>query len=200
MMAALQTAAVASPTRILAFGDSLTAGWTSFSSGPTSPFAPALERALTHEHKLSAVSVTAVGQPGLAAAEAKHGLKRAVGGHDVCLILLGANDLLSSQSQQTMEHTLHALKGLHETCRAAGARSVALGMLDHPALGGARASFNERIALSAGADAFIDPMPMVSASEPQWWSSDGVHLTAAGYEKLGHALAAPLAAVLKARG
>ena len=67
-LAAAAGSSSARPLRILAFGDSLTAGWTSFSSGDTPGFAPHLQRALATHHQLAA-EVTAAGAPGRAAAQ-----------------------------------------------------------------------------------------------------------------------------------
>ena len=200
-------AEAATPVRVLAFGDSLTAGWTSFSSGPTSPFAPSLQRTLASDHDLTA-DVKAFGQAGLSAAQALQPLELALcdrGAYDVCLVLLGANDVLTQgpPSRRTLDGLVDHLKLLHETCRGSGLKSVALGMLDHPALhayedgDAALARINDRIRQEVGADAFIDPLPLLSASQAAMWSADQVHLTGDGYAALGRALAAPLAAVIK---
>lgn len=197
---------MASATRILAFGDSLTAGWTSFSSGPVSPFAPHLQKALADDHSIQA-DVTAVGQPGLAASQALHPLKRALHAHpniDVCLLLLGANDLLGGGlDTKATDATISHLHSLHQTCHSSGAQTVAVGMLDHPMIastsGGhtSLAAFNARIRAGAGADSFIDAQPLIAASSTSLWSEDRVHLVASGYAEFGRALATPLATILR---
>ena len=189
------------PVRLLAFGDSLTAGWTSFSSGPKSPYAPHLERALT-AHSVAA-HVTAVGEAGLSASRALPSLRRELahrGDFDACLILLGANDVLSAPTEP-IDGMLEALRALHVECRSRGLRSIAVGFPDHPAFAasglrgsGALAAINDRIRDEADADGFIDPHGMLPRAAH--WSADRVHMTAEGYRTFGGALAAPVARLL----
>ena len=79
-----------------------------------------------------------------------------------------------------------------------------MGMLDHPILKDAQnshhwlASLNARLKAEAGAEHFIDPSQMVPAARTEMWSSDRVHMEAAGYKPLGDALAAPVAHLLRA--
>lgn len=213
MQAALATlaplAAVAAPLRILVFGDSLTAGWTSFGSGPTSPFSPALQAALGDRHLRS--EITAAGQAGRRAAEGLQPLKRQLTAHkyDVVCILLGANDLYSSLNSgaRLQEHTVSKLVAdlnvLHSAVRAAGAVSISIGMLDHPFLSqqfpGVRAEINARLEADVRADNHIDAGRLLPSSQPVW-SADSVHLQAEGYEELGRLLAAPLADAFAAKG
>jgi lysophospholipase L1-like esterase len=198
------------PIRILAFGDSVTAGWTSFSSGPTSPFAPHLENAL-QAAGFQHVQVQASGEAGLAASHALPKLKRALSHKkfDVCLIYLGANDLLGEMARggapsiHAVNGVLEHLSSLHATCRHSGALTIALGFLKHPLIasldGGSAVlkQINARIEEEADADAFIDGLPLLSASISDLWSSDRVHCTAHGYETLGENLSTPLVRILQ---
>ena len=203
-LSALQTAAAnAPPLRILAFGDSLTAGWTSFGSGPTSPYAPHLEKALKKHHGIKA-TVEAIGQAGLPASQALRPLKGALANRfDAVLILMGANDVLGGGgiTQHGVDTMLTHLRSLHSECRRSGAKCVALGFPDHPAIadkdGGAAllANLNARIGAEAHADAFIDTHGFLG--QKSLWSSDQIHMTDGGYAVFGAALAAPLAAVLR---
>ena len=188
--------------RLLAFGDSLTAGWTSFSSGPKSPYAPHLERALT-AHSVAA-HVTAVGEAGLSASRALPLLRRELahsGDFDACIILLGANDVLSAPTDHAIDGMLEALRALHVECRSRGLRSIAVGFPDHPAFAasglrgsGALTAINDRIREEAGADGFIDPHGLLPHAAH--WSADRVHMTAEGYRTFGGELAAPVARLL----
>jgi lysophospholipase L1-like esterase len=198
--------------RILIFGDSLVDGWTSFGSGPRERFAPHLQRAL--EERGLSMEVNSVGQAGRAAAQALHPLKAQLksNSYDAVLILLGANDLLqgsfmrgSLPSADLVSTTLGHLHKLHETVRASGARSVALGLLHHPMVGAVPSgieavdSFNARLAREGGADAFIDPSKLLPAggAQGQLWSSDRVHMQPKGYIELGRRLAPPLISALE---
>ena len=162
------------------------------SSGPKSPYAPHLERALT-AHSVAA-HVTAVGEAGLSASRALPSLRRELahrGDFDACLILLGANDVLSAPTEP-IDGMLEALRALHVECRSRGLRSIAVGFPDHPAFAasglrgsGALAAINDRIRDEAGADGFIDPHGMLPRAAH--WSADRVHMTAEGYRTFGGA-------------
>ena len=192
-------------TRVLVLGDSLTAGWTSFSSGPLAPFAPHLQRALATHHVKS--EVTPAGAPGRAAAQGMHPLKQQLaagsfGSGDACIVLLGANDLLSSFPPSThhVDGVISHLKALHAAVRATGAKSIAMGLLDHPAFsehGDALKAINARIEHEVGADAYVDGFSLVSSRQSALWSADRIHMTPEGYTALGQAMAAPLADILK---
>ena len=65
-LASVAAASVGTPLRMLAFGDSLTAGWTSFSSGATSGYVSVLQRELAEAHKIKA-DIAQVGHAGLPA-------------------------------------------------------------------------------------------------------------------------------------
>ena len=173
---------------MLAFGDSLVDGWTSFSSGSRERFSAHLERTLSEEHAIPA-EVTAIGRAGLPAAGAAGALSDALSSRrfDVVLILLGANDFYpqfahgTCPSPEVIDKAIADLHTLHSSVRRSGAVSVALGVLHHPAFeieGGHAAieSFNSRLASESGADTFIDAASFVPADVTSLWSSDRVHL------------------------
>ena len=211
-LAAAAGSSSARPLRILAFGDSLTAGWTSFSSGDTPGFAPHLQRALATHHQLAA-EVTAAGAPGRAAAQSLPPLKQelASSSFDAVLLLLGANDLLpffggsSPPPSRAVDVLVQHLQSLHAAVRASGATSIALSLLDHPMIAhqpGGQATLqaiNRRIASEVEADAHVDGEALLKASQHVLWSSDQIHLQSEGYAELGRRLATPLAEILLER-
>ena len=206
-LASVAAASVGTPLRMLAFGDSLTAGWTSFSSGATSGYVSVLQRELAEAHKIKA-DIAQVGHAGLPASGALHSLKSALQAHhgiDICLIWLGANDMLGGGGaalQSPHDATINHLRELHSECRSSGATTVALGMLYHPAIVNAAAgssglsAFNHRIRSEVGADHFFDVQAYISPSHAKSWSSDQVHLSKSGYADFGRELAPHLAEFL----
>ena len=123
---------------LLAFGDSITDGWVSFSSGPQDRYATHLQNALA-EYDMQA-DIRVLGQAGMQAAGALGTLKTHLAQHsyDAVITLLGTNDLYSAFSQgqlpppEAYDLTLRHLQTLHSAVRDAGARPVALGLLHHP--------------------------------------------------------------------
>ena len=105
-------AAVARPLVVLAFGDSLTAG---YQLPPGQGFAPQLERAL----KAKGRDVTVVGA----------GLKQKP---DLVILELGANDMLRGQPPGTARDNIDAMV---KTFKAKGARVLVAGMRASPNLG-----------------------------------------------------------------
>ena len=199
--------------RLLAFGDSLTVGWTSFQSGPGESYTSSLGHELKREHNLH-VEITAAGQAGLGAAQAIAPLRHELGGSGRnpthVLLLLGANDLLSHfqsgrpLSTEAIDRLISHLRELHAAVRSSGATSIALGLLHHPMIiqrAGALNSLrevNKRIETEVGADAFIDAGGLLPSDKPALWSTEdgGVHPSLSGYRTLGKHLAAPLARIL----
>lgn len=209
--AALHAAAAASPVRILAFGDSLTAGWTSFSSGNTAGFAPHLQKALAGHHPKIKAEVSAAGAPGRPASDSLRPLQEQLraGNVDICLILLGANDLLPhfpSPPQRVVDGLIEHLRAVHAAARRANTATVALGLLDHPMVAGqaggpaALKAINARIEQEVGADAYIDGASLLSAGQQGAWSHDSIHLTSEGYAELGKRLSKSLADAILSHG
>ena len=205
--AALHAVAASSPLRILAFGDSLTAGWTSFSSGNTPGFGPHLQKALANHHPKVKAEVHTAGAPGRPASQGLQPLQQelASGNIDVCLILLGANDLLPYfpvPPEHVVDGLIADLKAVHAAARHARSKTVALGLLDHPMVAGqaggpaALKAINARIEREVGADAYIDGAALLSAGHRGAWSNDNIHLTPEGYAELGKHLSKSLAEFL----
>ena len=175
----------------------------------------ALQHELKTEHGIHA-QITASGQAGRPASGALHPLRQALGlggsnnSPTYVLILLGANDVLSYFSRAggppagAVDKLISDLKGLHGEVKSTGATSIALGLLEHPAMvkqaGGRDAlrAVNKRIEAEAGADAFIDTMALLPSSKPSFWSAEdgGIHPVLPGYRALGKHLAGPLAEIL----
>ena len=211
--------------RVLAFGDSLTAGCC---GRPPHPYATALCAELRRGCNASAAECVALGHPGQTAARLAADLDRPDAGlrdalararrggdaFDVCVLLAGTNDLLrrDGSPDQIAAH----LATLHGACHAAGARSVAIaippgewrrseraGVAPAAAAGAgaAREATNARLRSSvcgsaeAAARCVFAEFP-VSYADAALWSDDGVHPTPAGYDALGERLAPAVARVL----
>ena len=203
-------AAVPPPHRILAYGDSLTAGTYRMDEEQLYPYAPHLERVL-NSGALGGVP-TVVRHRGLPGWTAKAMLDYAddeqrglcgilwrIRDPSVALavILAGTNDVGCFASA---DETLKALTGLHGAAHALGVRTLAVGI--PPSAFQARdrvaaetvAEVNER--LCAWCDAQRDalaayaPHP-VRSYEPggALWASDGLHLSPEGYRATGEGLA-----------
>lgn len=204
--------------RVLAFGDSITGGWTSFMSGGTDFFRTHLESVL-NDGSLNLgcrVFVTADGEPGATAMASERRLRSALRrtSYDVTLILLGASDLSmhnmdDSTSSSVMHSVLRDLKLLHMAAREAGAFSVAVGILDHPRMRESAAALtflhcmNEQMkaCTCVGADAYIEGLSLLSAEAgPNLWSADGVHLERPGFEALTRAMGTALLEILTRPG
>lgn len=201
--------------RILAFGDSLTAGYHMMGQR-FAPWAPVLK---------SMLGVAAVDHIGLSGFTTQQMLDAAddattydvvpmewPGYHtqlrkaryDLVLIMGGTNDLADKVPTAVIVRNLEAL---HRAAHAAGARTVAMtipesGSAMHvPWLGDARRRANEAIQAWASAEPpdrtlFVDAAAFVPYNEggsPHMWENDGLHMSAHGYEAFGRALAPLLA-------
>ena len=197
--------------RILALGDSLTAGYHD-SGNSFSPWAPLLCKLLGVE------AVDHVGYSGFTTGQilqAKDlpivrdvvprewpGYCHQLSTHkyDVVLILVGTNDFADKVPADAI---LANIVTLHEIAHQAGARTIAMSApeskaaLHVPWLGALRREANEAIRTWAQAQpsshvAFVDAAAIVPFSEtavPRLWEYDGLHMTADGYKALGHGLA-----------
>ena len=128
----MSQAAVAAPVRtILAFGDSLTAG---YQLGPQEGFAPQLEAALRASGRQ--VRVHNAGVSGDTTAQGRARLTWVLKGlkvkPDLAIVGLGANDMLRGQSPATAKANLDAIL---TTLKAQGVPVVLAGMLASPNLG-----------------------------------------------------------------
>lgn len=199
-------------TRLLAFGDSLTAGYHSSGNG-FAPWAPLLKTLLgadvcdhvgfsgfTSEQLVdcmedaSTEDVVPLAWPGL-----KHKL-RSSGPYDVVLIMCGTNDLAASIPTDVI---VQNLKRLHNACHATGAKTVAMSIPESHAavkvdwLKAARKEANAAIrewATGAGSQVhFVDSSSLVpfrqEAVMAGLWEPDGLHFSPKGYEAFGRGLA-----------
>ncbi len=201
--------------RILAFGDSLTAGY--YRSGLSfAPWAPVVQRI---------VNVKAVDHIGLSgwttdqmakalddavcndlAGRKWSGLRHRLGiaasrgaPYDCVLVLGGTNDLAQ---QTTAAEIVRNLEKLHRVAHAHGACSVAFSIPPSRAaqhvkwLGALRSEANDAIRAWAEAQprelvAFVDGATLVPMAEEdsEFWEPDGLHMTAKGYEEFGTRMA-----------
>ena len=176
-LVALPQAAIAKT--ILAFGDSLTAG---YQLRPGEGFAPQLEAAL--KAKGHAVTVIPAGVSGDTTAQGKARVNWVLAGAkskpDLVILELGANDMLRGQSPVTAKANLEATI---KAFKAKGIRVILAGMLAQPNLGAAYArEFNAiypALAKSQGIALYPFFMDGVAAV-PGMQLADGLHPTPAG--------------------
>jgi acyl-CoA thioesterase I len=135
MAATAATSAPAAPRTILAFGDSLTAG---YQLGPGQGFAPQLEAALRASGRN--IRVFDAGVSGDTTAQGRARLNWVLGGlktkgvarPDLVILELGANDMLRGQPPATARANLDAMI---VAFRGQGSRLLLAGMLAAPNLG-----------------------------------------------------------------
>ena len=175
--------ALAAPRTILAFGDSLTAG---YQLRPGEGFAPQLEKALRAKGRNVRVvnagvsgDTTAQGKAriawGLAGAKAQ-----GKSGPDLVIVELGANDMLRGQSPAAAKANLDALI---KDFQRRGVRVLLAGMRAQPNLGRAYVREFEAIypALAAANKVALYPFFMDGvATVPGLQLSDGLHPTPRG--------------------
>jgi lysophospholipase L1-like esterase len=130
-------------TRVLALGDSLTAGSTSFVGGgkkyPLRPYAPALQ------HHMNWSTIQYRGSPGASSDALRHGMRGTHGlltllqqgePFDLVLLWMGANDVLQavssapSRASTILERLAQNVGAMHGAVYAAGATPIALGVPD----------------------------------------------------------------------
>ncbi len=175
--ALLSQAASAAPARsILAFGDSLTAG---YQLRPGEGFAPQLEAALrARGHDVSVINA---GVSGDTTAQGRARLGWGVAGlrtkPDLAIVELGANDMLRGQPPATAKANLDAIIA---DFQKRGIRVILAGMLASPNLGAAYArDFNALYpALAKSRRVALYPFFMDGvAAVPGMQLSDGLHPT-----------------------
>ncbi len=124
-------AALARPLVVLAYGDSLTAG---YQLPPGQGFAPQLEKAL--KAKGHDVTVVGAGVSGDTSTQGRARMNWVLGGMkqkpDLVVLELGANDMLRGQSPRTARENIDAMV---KAFKAKGARVLLAGMRANPALG-----------------------------------------------------------------
>jgi acyl-CoA thioesterase I len=176
-------AASTPPRTIMAFGDSLTAG---YQLRPGEGFAPQLEKALRARGRN--VTVINAGVSGDTTAQGKARIAWGLAGlksqgkpmPDLVILELGANDMLRGQPPATAKANLDAMI---KDFKARGFRVILAGMLAQPNLGPAYArEFNSLYPALARANAvtlypfFMDGV----AAVPGMQLADGLHPTAKG--------------------
>ena len=193
--------------RILAIGDSLTAGYCL--PPPFKPWAPVLSNLLPGTPKVDHIGCSGWTTSQLVAAAdsasvhdvcgeewpgARTKLKSAQ--YDVGIIMGGTNDLAYGVSTKDI---VANLASLHQMCWDAGALTVLLSI--PPSAGSGNPAHGEaNDALRAWADAqgtkvlFVDSSSLVPFARPSpLWMMDGLHMTAEGYEQFGTRLADAIA-------
>lgn len=170
----------AEPLRILAFGDSLTAG---FGLGPGQGFVPQLERALAEEGV--AASVIDAGVSGDTTAGGLARLDWALADRpDLVILELGANDMLRGVDPAVTRANLDQMLA---KLRASGARVLLAGMRAAPNLGTQYAAEFEAIYAELSEKYRVPLYPFFLegvATEPSLNQPDGLHPNAAGVAEI----------------
>jgi acyl-CoA thioesterase-1 len=171
--------AAAPPRTILAFGDSLTAG---YQLRPGEGFVPQLEKALRVKGRT--VTVINAGVSGDTTAQGKARIAWGLAGMktkpDLVILELGANDMLRGQPPATAKANLDAMI---KDFKTRGIRVLLAGMLAQPNLGAAYTrEFNALYpALAASNKVALYPFFMDGvAAVPGLQLADGLHPTAKG--------------------
>ncbi len=179
-LALVNAPAGAQPVRILALGDSLTAG---YGLPAEAAFPAVLERALSQEG-VNAVVINA----GVSGDTSAGGLARLdwalADGADLALVELGANDALRGLEPRAMEANLDAILSI---LRERGVRVLLAGMKAPPNLGKAYASEFEavfpRLARRHGTALYPFFLEGV-AGRPEFNQADGIHPNREGVEEI----------------
>jgi acyl-CoA thioesterase I len=171
-------AAPSAPVKIVAFGDSLTAG---LGLPVSQGFAPRLQAALAA--KGNAVEIINAGVSGSTAADGVARLDWSVpNGTDAVILELGANDMLRGLNPQvTREALMTILRRLSER----HVRVLLCGMRSAPNLGGDYAKSFEEIYPELAAKFGIPLYPFFLdgvAADPKLLQPDGLHPNAAGVD------------------
>ena len=179
MSQATLAATAVTPTTILAYGDSLTAG---YQLRPGEGFAPQLEAALKARGRN--VRVVNAGVSGDTTAQGKARMNWVMAGlkakPDLVILELGANDMLRGQPPATAKTNLDAMIAAF---KAKGARVILTGMMAQPNLGAAYArefdALYPALARSRGVAFYPFFMDGVAAV-PGMQLGDGMHPTPKG--------------------
>ena len=182
-LTSLSQPAAAAPRTILAFGDSLTAGYQLL---PGEGFAPQLEKALRAKGR--DVTVVNAGVSGDTTAQGKAriawGMKALKSPPQLVILELGANDMLRGQSPTAAKYNLDAMI---KEFRGRGARVILAGMLAQPNLGPSYVKqFNAIYPALANANKvalypfFMDGV----AAVPGMQLGDGLHPTPKGVQTI----------------
>ena len=197
--------------RLLAYGDSLTAGYCNFGTS-FAPWAPTLVQGLRYVN--AALTADHIGLSGWTTAQMRDaideptvqdvagvrwsGYKRQLesgGPYAAVLIMAGTNDFAD---RTPADKILDNLAALHGVAAAVGARTVAMSVPESAAarhvgwLGELREQTNALLREWAAANGvhFVDSARLVPWEEGSpLWEPDGLHMSCAGYEAFGARLA-----------
>ena len=201
--------------RILAIGDSLTAGYCM--PPPFKPWAPVLSKLLPGTPRVDHIGCSGWTTSQLVAAADSASVEDVCGEewpgtrtklksaqYDVGIIMGGTNDLAYGVSAKDI---VANLAQLHQMCWDAGASKTVLLSIPPSAGSGNPAHGAANDALRAWADAqgtkvlFVDSSSLVPFARPSpLWMMDGLHMTAEGYEQFGTRLADAIAGFVTAPG
>lgn len=194
---------------VLCFGASITAGWSSYGQHYY-PYATRLSARLADELPTSHFGIDVDGSPGDTVLHGQYvpRLTKAMGNtsvhYDWVIIQAGGNDL---GWNRTPDEIFQALKGLWSIPLKADAKVLALTVTEHagasPKNLGRLKALNEMISdhqedgfFTADIDKAIPYVDMPEDERKQIWD-DGVHLTKAGYERMGDAIADRLIEIIR---
>jgi lysophospholipase L1-like esterase len=189
-----------SRTKFLAFGDSITVGWTSelnpsgdpvylLSTLTTQSYPSVLQSLLAARYTTQSITVLNEGKGGERAQDALGRASAAFNGNrpDVVLIMMGYNDL--GVGEAGIDPGIRAVNDLVKEARFRGAR-VLLATLTPPPIGVNRgignttiSRFNERLKDVARGEniPLVDVYAALAVDPNRYNSADGRHLNAAGY-------------------
>lgn len=179
----MSQAAAARPLVVLAYGDSLTAG---YQLPPGQGFAPQLEKALKGSRSLGGRNVTVVGAgvSGDTSTQGRARLNWVLAGMkqqpDLVVLELGANDMLRGQPPKVARDNLDAMV---KAFKARGARVLVAGMRANPTLGKAYVTQFEGLfpAVAKANGAALYPFFLDGvAAQPGLQLADGMHPNAKG--------------------
>jgi acyl-CoA thioesterase-1 len=177
----MSQAALARPQLVLAYGDSLAAG---YQLPPGQGFAPQLEKAL--KAKGREVTVVGAGVSGDTSTQGRARMNWVLAGlkqkPDLVVLELGANDMLRGQSPKTAKDNLDAMV---KAFKAKGARVLVAGMRANPTLGKAYVTEYEAMfpAVAKANGVALYPFFLDGvAAQPGLQLADGMHPNAKGVQ------------------
>lgn len=179
--AAPATPASARPLVVLAYGDSLTAG---YQLAPGQGFAPQLQKAL--KAKGRSVTVIGAGVSGDTSTQGRARVNWVLAGMkqkpDLVVLELGANDMLRGQPPKTAKANLDAMV---KAFKGKGARVLVAGMRANPTMGKAYVTEFEGLfpAVARANGAALYPFFLDGvAAQPKLLLGDGLHPNARGVQ------------------
>lgn len=186
---------------VLAFGDSLTAGYQSVGL-PSHPYAARLRALLPAAPDWQVVEAGVSGETTAEMVERLPQQLQRVPGFDFVFILGGTNDLGSGETREQIATTICSL---HKTAHAHGCRTLAISIPEHHmenrrqylSMAEKRKGINDDLKRFAEAEEkteFFDLaalLPYFGLSDPerrQIWDEDQLHFNARGYDRFGELL------------